>query len=80
MTGGERRGDFSHKLGAISLGGSLERRRDGGESRENGLNIAALFHRDDAAMIFLVDPAQRRLRFVVEDSAILLRGEPPVSV
>lgn len=52
-----RIGNFSHKLGAISLGGSLKRRGDCGESREDGLNIAALFHGDDAAVVFLVDPA-----------------------
>lgn len=52
-----KRGNFSHKLGTISLGCSLERRGDGGESREDGLNIPTLFHGDDTAVIFLVDPA-----------------------
>lgn len=61
----------SHELGAVGLGGRLERLRYLGEPGEDRLDVSAVLHGDDAAVVLLVHPAQRGLRLVVEDTAIL---------
>lgn len=71
------RGRFfvSHELGAVGLSGRLERLRNLGEPGEDRLDVAAVLHGDDAAVVLFVHPAQRGLGFVVEDTAILFEGE-----
>ena len=58
-----------HQLLAGALSRSLDRVRQLAEARKHALDVAAVLHGNDAALVLLVAPAQHSLGRVVEDAA-----------
>mmetsp|Transcript_24412 Transcript_24412/g.40729 ORF Transcript_24412/g.40729 Transcript_24412/m.40729 type:complete len:225 (-) Transcript_24412:878-1552(-) len=60
-----------HELGAVRFCRGLDCVREIAEPREHRGNVSAQLHGDDAAVVFLVHPAQCRLGLVVEDASVV---------
>lgn len=66
---GRTRGDRAVLLVVRERQGVVEDRHHAGETIEDLADVSALLHRDDAELVLLVGPHERRLVGVVEDAA-----------
>mmetsp|Transcript_8743 Transcript_8743/g.14873 ORF Transcript_8743/g.14873 Transcript_8743/m.14873 type:complete len:255 (-) Transcript_8743:794-1558(-) len=60
-----------HKLGVVGLSRLLDSLRKSAEASEDRGDVTSHLHGDDAAMIFLVHPAESSLGLVVEDTSVV---------
>jgi len=63
-----------HEVSLVGLCGRLDRVRDVAEALKHLLDVAAVLHRDDAAVVLLIAPREGSLLIIVEDATAVWPG------